>query len=366
MKLAFFLVLGLAGGVFAADPPPERHIIFSRDGKEDVAQPTPAVLPSFVPTPPAIRKGAPEDLAGNFFKAGDYRNAIAQLRKALDADKSSPTLWRNLGSAYALGQDYDNAIVCYQRALKRNPHDYKAHYNLSLMHNYKGSPEELRKAEASAVAGLKENPGHSGLHSSLGNIYADQGRDQDAFREYRRALVLNPRDPVTRFNQGALHLKRREVKAAEQDYRDVLSLAPNDLEAAQNLAAIYIFQGRYPEAEKLNRWVISKRPKDEDTLENAYFNLGLAYDRQNRLEKAVNMYKLALQVAPWDAAAYVNTALILEKMDRRDEALAYWEKYQRLFPASRRNEEVGKRIRILKRLVQLDKNGDKEAPGESE
>ena len=121
------------------------------------------------------------------------------------------------------------------------------------------------------------------------------------------------------------------------------------------MAAVYILQNRLAEAEKLNKWVVKQRPKDEDTLENAYFNLGIIYDRENKLEPALNMYKLALQVAPWDAAAYVNTAVILERLKRKSEALAFWEKYQRLFPASRRADEIAKRVEILKKMVALEK-----------
>ena len=118
-------------------------------------------------------------------------------------------------------------------------------------------------------------------------------------------------------------------------------------------------QDRLEDAEKLNRWVITEKPKDEDTLENAYFNLGIIYDRQNKLEQALNMYKLALQVAPWDAAAYVNTSVILERLNRKREALTYWEKYQRLFPASRRAGEISKRIEILKKMLKTEKDSGK-------
>ncbi len=317
---------------------------------------SPAALFAIDKPPAKARISSPKDLADEYFKTGDYRNAVLELTKALKSNPKSASLWRNLGSAYAMGQDYDNAILCYERALKRDSRDVKVLYNLSLVHNFKGSPEELKLAQAAAMAGLRENPNHAGLHSSMGNIYADLNRDEDAFREYRRAIELNPKEAVTHFNKGALHFKRHEIAEAEREYGETLALAPHDSEAAQNLAAIYILQERYVEAEKLNRWVIAQRPKSEDTLENAYFNLGLVYDHQFRLERAVNMYKLALQVAPWDAAAYVNTALILEKMDRKDEALTYWQKYQRLFPASRRNSEVAKRVVILKKLVKLQKN----------
>jgi tetratricopeptide (TPR) repeat protein len=319
----------------------------------------PNASPTLTPTPTVEPEGKTpttnEEWGEEFFKKGDYRRAVAYLVEAVKKDQGSAKLWRNLGSAYALAEDYDNAVLCYERALKRNPNDIQSYYNLSLVHNFKGSSDELKKAEDAAQAGLKIKPNEAPLHSSLGNIYADEGRDDSALKEYERAVTINPKDSITRFNLGALHFKRKEIQAAEGEYRATLQIDPKDTEAGQNLAAIYILQNRLDDAEKLNRWVIRERPADEDTLENAYFNLGIIYDRENKLEQALNMYRLALQVTPWDAAAYVNTAVILERLNRRPEALSYWEKYQRLFPASRRANEIAKRIEILKKMVELDK-----------
>lgn len=315
----------------------------------------------FTPTPtPSASKGtvnrdrprSEAEWGENFYKKGDYKRAVAYLSEAVKKDQGNAKLWRNLGSAYAMGEDFDNAILCFERALKRNPSDIKSFYNLSLVNGWKGT---LDNAEQAAKKGLEIRPDHAGLHSSLGNVYADRNKDPEALEEYAEALRIDPKDPVTRFNKGGLHFKRRELRLAEAEYGEVLRLTPQDVETAQNLAAVYILQDRLAEAEKLNKWVIKQRPKDEDTLENAYFNLGIIYDRQNKLEQALNMYKLALQVAPWDAAAYVNTAVILERLKRRSEALAYWEKYQRLFPASRRSAEIAKRVEILKKMVELDK-----------
>jgi tetratricopeptide (TPR) repeat protein len=320
-----------------------------------------APAPEATPTPPAEKKapakrpGNAEEWGEEFFKKGDYKHAVAYLSAAIKKDEGSAKLWRNLGSAYALAENYDSAIRCYESALIRNPHDIKTLYDLSLVHNFKGSPEELKQAEDSARRGLEEDPMHAPLHSSLANILTDQGKDDAAMKEYEKAVEINPKDPVTRFNKGALHFKRKEMQAAENEYRETLNLDPKDAEAAQNLAAIYIMQDRLAEAEKLNRWVIQQKPKDDDTLENAYFNLGIIYDKKNKLEQALNMYKLALQVAPWDAAAYVNTAVILERLNRKQEALAYWEKYQRLFPASRRAGEIAKRVEILRKILKLER-----------
>ncbi|HTB23403.1 MAG TPA: tetratricopeptide repeat protein [bacterium] len=287
-----------------------------------------------------------------YYLKGDFKRSIALLSDAVAKDEGNATLWRNLGSSYAQDDDFDNAVLCFQRALKRNPSDTKSCYDLSVVQGWKGN---LAQAESAAKAGLALEPRHGGLHSSLGNVYDDEGHEDQALQEYATALAVNPKDTVTRFNRGGLYLKLNQLAPAEADFDKVLKIAPHDLEAAQNLAAVYILQNRLPAAERLNAWVVQQHPKDDDTLENAYFNLGIIYDRENKVEHALNMYQLALQEAPWDAAAYVNAAVILERLNRRNEALAYWQKYQRLFPASRRAADIDKRIQILTKMVALDK-----------
>lgn len=306
------------------------------------ASATPA--PTAAPAPAAAKKTVGDQL----FTRGDYRRSVAFLREEVKKDMNNPVLWRHLGAAYGMADDFNNAIYCFKRVLALDPADLKTYYNLSLVYNFKGS---LTDAEKMAERGLKRDPKSAELNASLGNILADQEKDDAAMEHYKIALAERPNDAVTHFNKGALHFKKREMDQAEAEYREVLKLNPKDMEASENLAALYILANRLDDAEKLNRWVIQCKPKNEDTLENAYFNLGIIYDRQEKAREALDMYKLALQVAPWDAAAYVNAAVILERLGRTGEALAYWEKYARLFPASKRQKEIGKRIKVLKQMV---------------
>jgi Flp pilus assembly protein TadD len=295
-----------------------------------------------------------------FFEKGNYARAVAYLREEVRQSPADPRLWRHLGSAYGQAEDYTNAILCYKKTLELDPEDLRASYDLSLMLDLKG---DFKAAQEAAEKGLEKGPNDSALHASYGGILADQGKDQDAMKEYDKALSLQPDDSVTRFNKGALHFKMKQWNQAELEYRKVLKMAPADMEAAENLASIYILQNRLSDAEKLNEWVIKKAPKDEDTLENAYFNLGIIYDKQEKLRPALDMYRHALQTAPWDAAAYVNAAVILERLGRAGEALAYWEKYDRLFPLNKRQVELKKRIAALKAMVeQENETGEKPTP----
>jgi|GEM_PF-1763526 Flp pilus assembly protein TadD len=344
--LGLALALGLAG--LALQPGCIKRDLMAgeKPGPEGAAQPASATAQADVvvtATPEPTRT-----VGDTFYARGDFRHAIAYLREEVKKDPGNAHLWRHLGSAYGQFEDYNNAIYCYKRTLALNPTDLKTFYNLSLVYDFKGA---LPDAEQIATKGLAMDGKDAELHASLGNILADEDKDDKAMEHYKTALELRPRDAVTRFNKGALHFKRREFKEAEVEYRAVLTLSPKDMEAAENLSAIYILENRLPDAEKLNRWVVQNAPKNEDTLENAYFNLGIILDREEKISQALDMYKLALQVAPWDAAAYVNAAVILERLSRTGEALSYWEKYCRLFPASKRQAEITKRIKLLKKMV---------------
>jgi tetratricopeptide (TPR) repeat protein len=349
--LALAVILGPGCGSRSAVQPDKKK-------PEASAKATPAVLSAAAAEP--AKEPVTRTWGDYFFEKGNYARSVAYLREEVKKDPQNYVKWRHLGSAYGQAEDYPNAIVCYKKTLEINPVDLKAAYDLSLMLDFKG---DFKEAQEAAESGLSHDPDNAELHASYGSILADQGKDSEAMKEYDRALELRPNDEITRFNKGGLHFKLKEMDKAEAEYRKVLKMNPGDLEAAENLASIYIMQNRLADAEKLNQWVIKKAPKDEDTLENAYFNLGIVYDKQDKVRPALDMYKLALQAAPWDAAAYVNAAVILERLGRAGEALAYWEKYDRLFPMNRRQEELKKRIAALKAMVeQQNETGEKPSP----
>ena len=139
-SLAFLIALLLAGCIKRPTDMEDTRPRLSRPSSTVVAEAT------STPEPSSKKPASTEEWGEEFFKKGDYRRAVAYLSAALKKNPESANLWRNLGSAYALADDYDNAILCYERALKRNPHDIKTHYNLSLIHNFKGSPQELKAA----------------------------------------------------------------------------------------------------------------------------------------------------------------------------------------------------------------------------
>ena len=90
--------------------------------------------------------------------------------------------------------------------------------------------------------------------------------------------------------------------------------------------------------------MIDSNPDDDITLENAYYNMGVAYLRMKQLPEALNAFETAISIEPWDMAAYVNAAIIAEELGDKTKAVKYWQKYDRLLPVNKRKEEMKKHL----------------------
>jgi tetratricopeptide (TPR) repeat protein len=70
--------------------------------------------------------------ASLFMEKGDYDEAIARLKSALDLDITSFMSHYNLGTAYNKTEDYVNAIKSYTEAVKLKPDFADAYYSLAV------------------------------------------------------------------------------------------------------------------------------------------------------------------------------------------------------------------------------------------
>ncbi len=70
-------------------------------------------------------------------------------------------------------------------------------------------------------------PTLSGPRVNLGIAYAGLGHLQDAERAFRKALELNPENPVARNQLGILQRKQGKFDQARESYQGVLTAHPN-------------------------------------------------------------------------------------------------------------------------------------------
>ena len=189
-----------------------------------------------------------------------YSEAIEYYRKAIEMHPGYADLHNNLGVAYYKKEDLDNAISEFKKAVEANPKYANAHNNLGIAYRKKGdkvlAETEFKKAQSLNGEGvmadyelgrhyysggmfdesqsmkdidaktlgdlfftakmfnealeqygaeIKKHPGFADMHNRLGMAYRELGRAEDAKREFKKALEINPdykeaRESIDRLN----------------------------------------------------------------------------------------------------------------------------------------------------------------------
>jgi adenylate cyclase len=88
--------------------------------------------------------------------AGQYREAISEFEKAIRLDPITPiNRLNNLGWSYLLAEEYESAILIFNKAIKRNPDYLFAYMGLSAAYNLSG---DIEKSHWAAENVLRINP----------------------------------------------------------------------------------------------------------------------------------------------------------------------------------------------------------------
>ena len=296
-----------------------------------------------VPKAKLQQKSIENDAAGAYDE-GRYTDSILALKALIKKNPKNPKYWSQLGSAYAQLNQFGYAEYAYKKAIKHNPKNVKAMYNLSLVYSEKGAQHHALKTIQHA---LKIDPKNPLLQASLGNVLIDKEKYDKAKKIYTRIVDVKPDFDIGHFNLGVINYHERNLDEAEKNYKDVLKINSQDVDAKQNLAAIQILKHNYEDAIKNLKEVLNSNVVNDITLENAYYNLGVAYLRIKEYKKALNSFEMAIKIEPWDMAAYVNAAILSEELGLKKKAIKYWQKYDRLLPVNKRKQEIAERLKKL-------------------
>jgi tetratricopeptide (TPR) repeat protein len=125
------------------------------------------------------------------------------------------------------------------------------------------------------------------FHYSLGNLYSDEERLDEAVIEYKKALEYNPNLPQAEDNLGFMLYKKGDYKEALTHYQRAITLMPDYAIALNNIGVIYYHFKDYDEAASFYQQAIKLKPD----YAKAHFNLAATYFRQGRYLSALSQYR---------------------------------------------------------------------------
>jgi Tfp pilus assembly protein PilF len=257
--------------------------------------------------------------------------------------------------------------------------------------------QHWRNSERLYRHALTVNPASSRLRNNLGQWYIDQRQFDDALREVRTSITLDPFNLHARQNLGVALINTAQPRRAwacldmlvrerpgvaglhnllgiaalasghsdraENEFRIAVGLQPSHRDATLNLANLLIDRGQARDALALLDRVLEHPARDVDLLLASgrahgmleqwgdaarcdaaaaalapqgplpRYNLANTLLRLGRVEDAVHEYRTALRLDPAWPECRANLAAALETLGRFDEACAEYAEVRRLRPA---------------------------------
>src|SRR6266850_6922848 len=142
----------------------------------------------------------------------------------------------------------------------------------------------------------KDKTLRSDEHNSRGIELADRGWLDEAIREFKKAIELDPNSAHAHDNLATVYSEKKLYREALREYLTALELEPDSPTAHYNLACFLATHGQdmavaqYKEAIELD-------PEYPD----AHLNLGLTHADLGRTDEAMKELNTAIELDPTDA-----------------------------------------------------------------
>ncbi len=225
-------------------------------------------------------------------RQGKLDEAIAEGRAAIRLEPESSECHFTLGEALRRRGKLDGAISEFREAIRIHPEWARPRGNLAIAFAEAGRLEE---SIASSRLAIKLEPRNAGIHGNLAESLMMRGKLDDAVAEFREAIQISPKYSIAFTGLGKALARQGKVDEAIAAHRAAIQLQPDAADAHTAMGALFCDVLKdYRSAEDEFRTALRLRPNDLI----AQANLGIALERQGKLEEALAEYQKAQKLAP--------------------------------------------------------------------
>lgn len=254
-----------------------------------------------------INKDAPDDLALDLmaegmrhFKAGNLDEAIQAFETELQhKNGDNATAWRMLGRCHAENDMDQEAILCLEQAVERDPYSPEALLALGVSYvNELNHPRALDNLKA----WITHNPKFAGLEVGddlYGNSAGEDTGVESAFDEVQRlllrALQFDPTDAADVLEAlGVVYNVSREYEAAVDAFRRAIDLKPDDYQLWNKLGATLANSNKSDQALPAYHKALQLKPK----YARAWLNMAISHSNLQNYDEAARCYLQTLSLNP--------------------------------------------------------------------
>lgn len=226
-----------------------------------------------------------------YFRMVQVEDAEERFRKAIEVDPNNVQAHLKLSELYLLKRLYTEAMAEANTALRIDVRNPRGYFLKGWIHMEAG---DTVLAISSYQTAIEQDPDLYDAYIALGILHAAK-RDPLALHYYNTATELRPRSVEAWYNKGIYLQELGQDSAAFACYDQIKSIDPKNAVAWYNTGYILLeHQRRIGEARSQFTRAITLLP----TYPQAYYNRGLTYELEGRLDSALADYQKALALAP--------------------------------------------------------------------
>jgi choline-sulfatase len=226
--------------------------------------------------------------AQDAFRLGNFSTGEALLAKVQQQDPKMYIVPFTLGVAVAKEKDWPKSEAAFRRCLELNSNFDQAMTGLARALFFQGKDEEAKQWLHSA---LKLNPSDYKALYELASIESHTDTAA-AISDYEKAIAIQGNFAPLRRDLGMLYFKQQNYAQAAQQLAKAADLGLNEARLFNFLGICYDRTNRVQQAISTYKRALEL----DDNLAEAHLNLGYTYHRQGREDLAAREYKRACQL----------------------------------------------------------------------
>ncbi|MDH6203992.1 tetratricopeptide (TPR) repeat protein [Rhizobium leguminosarum] len=246
------------------------------------------------------------------------RAALEIIKKAEQRYPDDPTLPAVRAQLAELSDDREQMKEAIERSLSLDPDHPIA---LSARAGYKASYEsDINGALADLNRAIALAPGASGTLNSLGLLQSSRDANGEAEKAFKKAIELDPQDPLLHANLAILYLDQARMKEAKREIDTAIALDPSFDHALLARGRYYLQSGERDKALQDLLAASTANPAHSQSqfmLAAAHYEKGdrlpseQALDNANRLDDddpVISSFRTAIDIDDYDSDGAIRNA----------------------------------------------------------
>ncbi len=203
-----------------------------------------------------------------------------------------------LGKAFRQQEQFNQCKSCYQSALRLEPDNEEAHYNLGVCCR---DDRQYSRAEKHFRRALEIDPKYALAYAELGSVLFKKKEYQESYKALQRSVRQDPDYYWSRLYLAVTNVVLRRLKEAEKQYHQAIRIAPQD-SMGYALLGDFLSMEQRADAEKYLKKAIALDP----SCESALYYMSKHLLRNNRGKEAMMYLRKAARKGHDEAKVLLN------------------------------------------------------------